>query len=64
MKLRVLNKARQRAGIAPNFIHSLDSSHLMLTILLAEEQGITSFSMIHDSYGVHACEHRYLTCLS
>lgn len=43
-------------GIAPNFVHSLDASHCMLTILKCREQGIESFSMIHDSYGTHAAD--------
>lgn len=51
-----LDKRRQTNGIAPNYIHSLDASHLMLTINYCTEVGITSFAMIHDSYGTHACD--------
>jgi len=43
-----------RKGImafAPNFIHSLDASHLGLTVLECYKQGIRDFCMIHDSYG-------------
>lgn len=43
-------------GIAPNFIHSLDATHLFLTLLLAKEQGVNSFATIHDSFGTHACD--------
>jgi len=43
-----------RNGIAPNYIHSLDASHLMLTLLKCSELGIESFSFIHDSFGTHA----------
>lgn len=43
-------------GIAPNFVHSLDASHLALTVNAAAEQGITSFAMIHDDYGTHAAD--------
>ena len=41
----------QASGIAPNFIHSMDASHLMLTVLNSVEAGIHHFAMIHDSYG-------------
>ena len=38
-------------GISPNFVHSMDASHLMLTVLAAAEQGVSHFAMIHDSFG-------------
>lgn len=49
-----LDKRKQSAGIAPNWVHSLDASHLALTIVSAIKHGIHSFCMIHDSYGTHA----------
>lgn len=49
-----LDRRRQALGISPNFIHSQDASHLMLTVNLAAHNGITHFAMIHDSYGTHA----------
>ena len=49
-----LDTAKQLAGIAPNFVHSLDASHLMLTVNKCVDVGIKSFSMIHDSYGTTA----------
>ena len=49
-----INKAKAKSAISPNVIHSLDASHLMLTVLKAKAQGITSFSLIHDSFGTHA----------
>jgi len=51
-----LNAKRQALGIAPNFVHSLDSAHMMLTVSLCLQEGITDFAMVHDSYGVHACD--------
>jgi DNA-directed RNA polymerase len=52
-----INKHRQINGIAPNFVHSLDACHLMLTIMGAnDEYGIDSFSVVHDSFGTHACD--------
>lgn len=49
-----IDKRRQASGISPNWVHSLDASHLMRTIERANAAGVTSFSMIHDSYGTHA----------
>lgn len=54
IKEGTLDVRKQRQGIAPNFVHSLDASHLMLTVLACKEQGIDAFAMIHDSYGTHA----------
>jgi DNA-directed RNA polymerase len=52
----MINKSKQASGISPNYIHSLDASHLVLTINKCLENGIHNFSMIHDSYGTHACD--------
>lgn len=45
----------QASAIAPNFVHSCDASHLMLTVNACLDQEISDFHMIHDSYGTHAC---------
>lgn len=49
-----IDPRKQRQGIAPNFVHSMDASHLMLTVCSCVAQGVDSFAMIHDSYGTHA----------
>lgn len=49
-----LNSRKMAQAIAPNFIHSMDASHLMSTVLRCEEKGIDSFGMVHDSYATHA----------
>lgn len=41
-------------GMSPNWVHSCDAAHLQLTICRAAEAGISSFSLIHDSFGTHA----------
>jgi len=41
-------------GSAPNYVHSMDAAHLVLTVL--ESNGITSWQMIHDDFGCHACD--------
>jgi DNA-directed RNA polymerase, mitochondrial len=46
-----LKGSKQRSTIAPNFVHSYDASHLMMTVLEAKERGIDSFLLIHDSFG-------------
>lgn len=51
-----LHKRHQLNGISPNFIHSLDAAALVRTVNLAREQGITSFAMVHDSFGVLAAD--------
>jgi len=49
-----IDKDKARSAVAPNVIHSMDGSHLMLTVLNAEAEGMMDFALIHDSFGVHA----------
>ena len=51
---KIINPTRQVSGIAPNFIHSLDASHLMFSVTEATKNNIDAFALIHDSLGVHA----------
>lgn len=51
-----LKEHSQVNAIAPNFIHSLDAAHMMHTVNRLHEEGLRHFAMIHDSYGVHACD--------
>jgi len=51
-----IDKSEQTKGIAPNFIHSLDATHLFLTVLEAKKSGVEAFAPIHDSFGTHACD--------
>lgn len=55
-ELPKISSQKQRQGVAPNFIHSLDAAVMMKTIEKAVEKGITHFAMIHDSYGTHATD--------
>jgi DNA-directed RNA polymerase len=43
-------------GIVPNYIHSIDSSLMMLTTLAMKDKGITNLAMVHDSFATHACD--------
>lgn len=47
---------KQALAIAPNVIHSYDAAHLQLTVNTAADRGLTSFSVVHDSYGTHAAD--------
>ncbi|MGL4251612.1 MAG: DNA-directed RNA polymerase, partial [Aeromonas sp.] len=49
-----IDAKKQASGIAPNFVHSNDASHLKLTALKCTEMGVHSLAMIHDSFGCHA----------
>jgi len=40
-------------GIAPNWVHSIDASHMMLTALRCRVDGI-EFAAVHDSFWTHA----------
>ena len=50
------DKAKMAAGISANMVHSMDAAHLMKVVNRAAKEGITSFALIHDSYGVHPSE--------
>jgi DNA-directed RNA polymerase len=58
-----LHAQRQANGLPPNFVHSLDAAALCLTVERAVAEGITSFAMIHDSYGTHAADTEKLSRL-
>lgn len=49
-----LDRRKQSQGIAPNFVHSCDAAHMMLTVVRAKQDGISNFAMIHDSFGTTA----------
>lgn len=49
-----INHKKVTAGQSPNYIHSMDASHLIDTVVQCEEQGVDSFALIHDSFGTHA----------
>jgi DNA-directed RNA polymerase len=51
----LVNQRKHRTAFPPNFVHSLDSSHMMLTALACHGMGL-EFSSVHDSYWTHACD--------
>ncbi|KAF8578733.1 DNA/RNA polymerase [Ramaria rubella] len=48
-----VNATKQATAFPPNFVHSLDATHMMLTALECRTEGIT-FAAVHDSYWTHA----------
>lgn len=52
--VKQLDIHKQRNAFAPNFIHSLDSTHMMLTSINSQRAGI-SFVSVHDCFWTHAC---------
>lgn len=45
---------RMQSAAAPNFVHSMDASHLVLAVAAFKRAGINSIAVIHDSFGTHA----------
>lgn len=50
-----VNPSKQASAFPPNFIHSLDASHMFLTALECHSAGLV-FASVHDSYWTHACD--------
>lgn len=48
---RRIDKKKAKAAVSPNIIHSMDSAHLLLTVLTAKQNGVNDFFLIHDSFG-------------
>ena len=51
-----IDSRAQANGVAPNFVHSLDASHLQAVAAQGRREGVRHLAMIHDSFGTHACE--------
>ena len=47
-----INTVKQKSGIAPNFVHSLDASLLYMTVEKLQDMGIKEYMLIHDSFSV------------
>ncbi len=51
-----LAPVQQANGIAPNYIHSLDSAILAFAVVRARERKVTSIATVHDSFAVPAAD--------
>ena len=49
-----VSSLKQRTAFPPNYVHSLDSSHLLMTASECYSRGVT-FAGVHDSFWTHAC---------
>jgi DNA-directed RNA polymerase len=50
-----VDSTKQRQAFPPNFIHSLDATHMLMTALACNEKKLT-FASVHDSFWTHACD--------
>lgn len=50
-----VDKRKQLQSFPPNFVHSLDATHMMLSAIDAYDKGLT-FSAVHDSFWTHAAD--------
>ncbi|KAI4172859.1 MAG: hypothetical protein LQ343_003266 [Gyalolechia ehrenbergii] len=50
-----VDKRKQLQAFPPNFIHSLDATHMILSALECEKRGLT-FAAVHDSFWTHAAD--------
>lgn len=63
-ELTTFNVRKMRSSSAPNFIHSMDASHLIKAVNAFKKAGLNSIAVIHDSFGSYAAQTETLrTCL-
>lgn len=55
LSLNPVDARKQKMGFPPNFIHSLDATHMLLSAIKCGEAGLR-FASVHDSYWTHACD--------
>src|SRR5438094_5337908 len=53
---RKIDVRKQADGIVAHLVHSFDAAHMMLTVHRLLSEGVRHFAMVHDSFGVHACD--------
>lgn len=59
-----IDKRRMANAISPNVVHSMDASHLVMAVAYGSDNGLSSFAVIHDSFGTHAANtHLFAACL-
>ncbi|TVY46194.1 DNA-directed RNA polymerase, mitochondrial [Lachnellula occidentalis] len=50
-----VSKRKQLQAFPPNFIHSLDATHMLLSAIKCDDLGLT-FAAVHDSFWTHAAD--------
>ena len=53
---RKIDVRKQADGIVAHLVHSFDAAHMMRTVHRLLSEGVHHFAMVHDSFGVHACD--------
>ena len=48
-----VSSTKQKSAFPPNYVHSLDSTHMLMSSLKMKELGLC-FTAVHDSYWTHA----------
>lgn len=57
-----VSKRKQFQAFPPNFVHSLDASHMILTALKCHDTGLT-FASVHDSFWTHAADIEHMNSI-
>lgn len=50
------NTRKHKSAVTANFIHTLDSAHLVATVNALSDKGITDINLMHDDYATHASD--------
>lgn len=50
-----VDSRKQLSAFPPNYIHSLDATHMLMTAVVCGEKGL-HFASVHDSYWTHAAD--------
>ena len=48
----LVDTLKQKSAFSPNYIHSLDSAHMMQTAVACRRRGLV-FAAVHDSFWTH-----------
>ncbi len=50
-----VSSMKQKSALPPNFVHSLDATHMLMTCLQMKNHNKT-FAAVHDSFWTHPCD--------
>lgn len=51
-----LDSHKMQSSSSPNFVHSMDASHLVLAVNAFLDAGFSGIAVIHDDFGTHAAD--------
>ncbi|NBG94475.1 DNA-dependent RNA polymerase [Pyruvatibacter mobilis] len=51
-----IDRRKMSSAIAPNWVHSMDATALRQFVVLARDNGLRHFALVHDSYGTVATD--------